>query len=388
MNIVIATDTYFPYISGISTSTRSIAEYMANHGHRVTVIAPKPFRDTVSTEAEKGFSVMRVWGFPDPFYPGRNMTLFPFILPAVDRAIFKDTDLVHIQEPLNVGIAAYTIARKKHIPIIAALHASPGQVAHALSFLPSPFVHWAFTRYIRAWCNRCDEVMTPTRTSAAALRDMGVVRPVRVVSNGVDTKKYVPGGNKRSIRKTFGLPEDAVLFLVLGRLDRDKSLDDIMYALADTQPRVHVVMAGEGPEKERLVALTQSLAIGHRVHWLGKLAEDAMVAACQCSDGFIIASLDETQSIVTLQAIASGLPVVAARAGALPELVEDGKSGFLVPPHDVQAFSQKMNILAGDPALRKKMGAEGRTIALSHDKIKALSSLEEWYQKVIETYQK
>ena len=96
-------------------------------------------------------------------------------------------------------------------------------------------------------------------------------------------------------------------------------------------------------------------------------------------DCFVITSPVESQSIVTLEAMACGLPVIAARAGALPELVHDGENGFLVPPDDVAAVAQKFNLLAVDSALRKKFGAQSRVISQSHDKPTVLHRLEEVY---------
>src|SRR5258706_16401273 len=115
MKIVLVTGTYLPYIAGISTSTHNIARFLADHGQDVTVIAPNPDRPDPAVDHEKGIHVVREWAMPDLWYPGRTMNPLPLIMPSVYKTIDDKTDIVHIQEPMSLGITALVTAKFRHI---------------------------------------------------------------------------------------------------------------------------------------------------------------------------------------------------------------------------------------------------------------------------------
>lgn len=369
MKIVIVTGSYLPYVGGVSSSTHNIARAMADLGHTVTVIAPTPLKADPTVDHEKNIRVVRTWAWPDPWYRGRTMTPIPFLIPSVWRTITKDTDIVHIQEPLAVGITALVAARWAGVPVVGALHFTPEQNARMLPLIPRAWVISFAKAFIRWVYNRYDAIMVPTQTFVDFLKAVGVVRPTMVVSNGVDTNEYVPV--KKPASKT-------VTFLIVGRLDRDKYVDDSVMALPHADKRIHLIIAGEGGDKERLHALAKSLGVYERIEWIGLVDNKEMLDLYRKADGFIMMGVHEVQSIVTLQAIASGLPVVAARAGALPELVHDGVNGFLVPPHDSKTLAEKLNLLV-EAKLRASMGAQGRAISMHHDRPKAMKKLSDWY---------
>lgn len=383
MKIVLVSESYLPYISGVASSTHSIARALADFGHDVTVVAPQSAHFDPTVEKEDGIRVLRTWSIPDPIYLGRMITPVPLLLTQVDKAITKDTDIVHIQEATSIGLAAYVRARAMGVPVVGALHFTPDQVMHTLPWFPHNLGISIIHRYIRWRYNKYDAIMVPTQTFVDFLHSIGVTAPTIVISNGVNIDTFQPGTNQKEVRKKLNLPTDKVLFLILSRLDKDKFVEDAVAALPKTNASVHLVIAGIGPEQEKLHAQAQKLGVLNRITWFGKVGEHEMVDLYHASDAFIMMGIYEVQSIVTLQAVATGLPVLAARAGALAELCHDRENGYLVEPHDSNALAKRMNELAGDSKLRVRMGVKSREISLVHDKKKAMQRVETWYKNVI-----
>lgn len=391
MNIVVTTETYLPFIAGVSTSTDNIARFMAKKGHRVTVVAPKPVLKH-PVLPEKNMTITHTPSFPDPFFSGKSFSPIPMPYSTVkhifDGKVFTDVqtiqpvDVVHIQEPGAVGITALFVAKQRHIPIIGALHFTPEQIFRILFFPKIPLFIALVKQYIRWFYNQCDGIMVPTETFAGFLRRSGVVKPILVVSNGVDTHDFIPTKDCLAKRDIYKLPKDKILFFFLGRLDFDKHADTIIRALAKTNANVHLVIAGEGKEEQNFRTLAKTLGVAERITWLGYLDHNQMKDVYQSVDCFVLMSPYEVQSIVTLQAIACGLPILACKEGALPELCHDGVNGFTIATDDDGTLAQNMNIIASDKVLRSAFGKESRKISLLHDRNTALSRLEEFYKKI------
>lgn len=381
MNILLVTETYVPTVSGVASSTDSIARYMVSRGHTVTVVAPAPLAP-YTREPLKGLTVITTSSIPDPTIAGKPMTIFPAAFPVIWSAVHAAKfDVMHIQEPGSVGLTALIIAKMMQIPTVGAEHTMPQQMA---SFFGPLYKFGLFIAHlwIRSVYNHYDAVMTPTATMAGYLKRDGIHVPIHPVSNGIEIQKYTPASGSR-VKEPFTLPKNRVRFGYLGRIDKDKHLDIAERAMTKTDPKIHLVIAGFGKETELLVALAKELNVTGKVTFIGKLDEPQIIELYHELDAFIIPSPVESQSIVTLQAIASGLPVIAADAGALPELVHDGVNGYLVKTDDYAEFARKMNALAADPTLMKKFGVESRKISLLHDKSKVLHTLELLYKSLL-----
>ncbi len=378
MQILIVTETYLPTVSGVASSTHSIAKYMASRGHTVTVVAPAP---AISGQVEQvaGLSVRTTPSVHDPVFAGKSMTLFPFGFPVIWNQMHAHRpDIVHIQEPGSLGMTALLVAKHMHIPTVGALHTMPEQFATFFGPL-YPFGLWIAKMIARSVYNHYDAVMTPTQTMVTYLRSVGIRAPTHAISNGIDLATYTNAPPDAAITRQFALPRGKVLFGYLGRIDKDKHLDITVRAMTRAKNNVHLVIAGFGKDQPALVALARELGVAGRVTFIGKLVKEQIIQLYRSLDCFVITSPVESQSIVTLEAMACGLPVIAVAAGALPELVHEGQNGFLVPPDDVAAVAQKFNLLAADGALRKKFGAQSRVISQAHDKPKVLHQLEEIY---------
>ncbi len=383
MNILLVSDVYLPTVSGVASSTDSIARFMATSGHHVILVCPKPLIP-FSPEITKGLEIVYTPPHPDNLFVNKSMTLFPLGFPVMWSVLrTKNVDIVHIQEPGSLGITALILAKLFRKRVVGAQHFSWAQVERVAPW----YVRWISVPFMKLYVSLIyktyDAIMVPTRTAAKDLIALiGHADRIHPVSNGVDTTLYTPRTNAlTTIRKQYKLPM-VPLFLYIGRLDADKNIETILRAFAKVKIPAHLVIAGVGRQKEPLEALATTLEIMDRMTWFGEVRSQTIIDLYQLADVFVIMSPVETQSIVALQALACGLPLIAANAGALPELV-DGKNGFLVDTNDVLTLAGCMERLASDAKLRETMGKQSRTIGLRHHKPLVLKQLESLYKNVV-----
>ena len=199
MNILLVTETYLPFISGVSSSSDSIARFMVSRGHTVTVASPKAvIAGDVPTLP--GLSFITAPSVRDPLYAGKPMTVFPFGFPVIYGLLRSNTfDVVHIQEPGSLGISALCAAKIHKVPTVGALHFTPDQVARMTTGgKTNRFIRWMAELYIRCVYRMYDAIMVPTQTFVDFLHDLGVHTRTQVVSNGVHTDVYTPPNTPRS----------------------------------------------------------------------------------------------------------------------------------------------------------------------------------------------
>lgn len=374
MQILLVTETYLPYITGVSISTDSIARYMVSKGHKVTLLYPRPLVPG-SVEKMKSLTLVEVPSFKTPFYNFNATAIYPLAVPVIEKLMHSTKfDVVHIQEPGALGQAVLKKAKSHNIPIVGALHFIPEQIDRVLGGYFEKILTPLFAVYIKSTYNKYDQIMTPSIFFANYLKSIGVAKPINVISNGTDIKRFFPLKNKVA-KKTVDL-------FFLGRLDKDKNVETLVKALKYTDNNVKLTIVGRGTEKDNLQKLAKSINVESKIKWVDYITDAEMPSYYQKADIFTIMSPYEGQSIVTLQAIATGLPIIVANAGALPELCKDKVNGFLVDTYNYKTLAEKINILARDKNMRTKFGSESRKISLDHDKKNVLHKLEIIFDKL------
>jgi glycosyltransferase involved in cell wall biosynthesis len=291
-------------------------------------------------------------------------------------------DVIHIQEPGSLGVCALILSKIYKIPTVGMLHFTPEQVGRMLPGKPEFLAKPVMEAYIKFIYNKYTAIAVPTQTFVDFLKSVGINRPIEVVSNGVDTNKFYQGSTNLKLRQKYGISESDIAFFFLGRLDGDKNAATLVKAMPYTDENVRLVIVGNGKLKESLYKLADDLKVSGKITWVEHITDAEMPDFYHLADVFTIVSPYEVQSIVTLQALASGLPVICARRGALPELCHDGANGYLVDAYGYKDLAQKMNTLAEDKSMRIKFGEESRKISLAHHKPDVLHRLELLYEKV------
>jgi glycosyltransferase involved in cell wall biosynthesis len=290
-------------------------------------------------------------------------------------------DVVHIHHPFPLSWTAASRARRRGLPVVATNHTVPECTLWGVRNIPVAYQASAFLfgRWILRLLNQCRAVATPTETAAGALREMGYERGIRAISNGVDTDRFKPAKPSDSLRQRFGL-DDRPVVLYTGRLDAEKEMDVWLRAAAIVlrSADVQLLVGGNGPERTKLEKLSRDLGIQSHVCFAGYLDDWEFAGIYSLAQVYCITSRVELQSISTLEALASGLPVVAVAAGALPEIVHDADNGFLVPPGDtVRIASALLDILEHD-SLRARMGERSRNVALRHSLPQTVDAYEDF----------
>lgn len=276
-------------------------------------------------------------------------------LPAAVRADLARfaPNLVHVSAPDILGHRALSWARAAGIATVASLHTRFETYPryYGLSLL-EPLVVRLLTRFY----GRADRVLVPGESMRVILENWGVATPIQIWSRGIDHDRFTPARRDLAWRHGHGIADDMAAVGFLGRLVKEKGLDifaDVAEALRARGVRHRILVIGEGPARDWFAARVPDAAFA------GFQSGDALGRAVASMDVFFNPSVTETFGNVTLEAMAAGVPVVAARATGAIDLVEDGRTGFLVPPRDVHAYADAIARIAADGALRQDMGAAG-----------------------------
>jgi glycosyltransferase involved in cell wall biosynthesis len=435
LRVLIVTDQYEPMVGGVPTVTRELARGLAERGHAVELLAPSSTgRSATATgrgasglgadgAAGGRLTVARRGSVRWPWYEDQRLG---FLSRAAAGELIGGfgPDVVHVHSPLTLGAAARSAARRRRVPVVYTNHylpanvhptadradragarrrpAAPGDpavgstapatrvsaatrataaaVGGAASTAAGALFDVGFYGYLTAFANRCDRVTAPTATALLLLRDHGLRAPSQVVSNGVDLDVYAPGAADESLRSRYALPAGRPLILSVGRLSPEKRADVLIEALA-TQDVADTVLAlaGSGPDEGRLRELAARRGVAERVRFLGFIPGTDLPGLYRLADVFAIASEAELQSLVTMEAMASGLPVVAVNAGALGELVHGGENGFLARPARAADVAGSLDLLCRDRELRARMSKAGLRIIADHDRHRLLARWESIY---------
>jgi 1,2-diacylglycerol 3-alpha-glucosyltransferase len=384
MNILLVADLYYPQVSGCSYFAQRLAYHLTQRGHRVVVIAPSEsfsFTDQVIG----GVRVYGVRSYPVFLYPKFRLCLFPFYNKKIDKIVsdFKP-DVVHFQHHLGVNRAVLRVVKKKGIPTVATNHFMPETMLHYLplySIFGSAMITLAWKDFASVF-KKIDRITTPT-TIAASLIAPYFTKPIMPISCGIDLNRFKPGQNSEELRKRYHIPQIPVL-LYVGRLDKEKNLEFVIQAAAVAMNSVNfqLVIAGIGARKKILMKWVQHLGIETNVTFMGFVPDDDLPLLYCLADCFVIAGTAELQSIVTMEAMASGLPILAVDAVALPELVIHGENGFLFDPTDVVGLEEKIVLVLKNLPLRQSMAKKSIEYIAPHDLEKVMCKFEEVYSDV------
>lgn len=382
MRIVIVTDQYPPMVGGVPTVTRQLAEDLANRDHQVWVAAPSyGGRDVYRIEQK--VRVYRFSSFEWPTYEELRIAFLPFI-PMRNLLKKADPDVIHIHSPVVLGNIAQLLAGGLRKPVIATNHYLPLNMSRALTRDPvfgKPFSSVSYS-YLVHFCNRCEYVTAPTATALNLLYDHGLRVPARPISNGIDRDYFSPGPRDEQLRRRLGLPADKPLLLSVNRLSQEKRIDVLIDAIAKIRQPLHLAIAGSGPARAELLAKVDELQLHERVTFLGYVDDSDLVPLYRLADIFGIPSEGDLQSLTTMNAMACGLPVIAANACALPELVHHASNGFLFSPGNSDEAVIYLEMLLNDADLRRTMGQQSLEIIANHDRSIVLDEWETLYRRL------
>ena len=392
MKIAYISQSYPPMISGAAIVVKRLAVGMLGRGHTVMVIAASDKGDAYTRRFEN-MRVVRLKSIPNP--KRANQQFVPWSYKEIHSQLgaFRP-DLIHIHDVLMMGVCGLAAGRRMDIPVIGTIHQLPWFVSAYLPEVPGlkPTVEDCLWKYSR-WLNgQCQMMIVPTETISRTIKNHGGFQTV-AISNGVDLEHFspLPGNRARDagMFEKYSLDPARPIILHVGRLDADKRVDVVIRAaaLAMRTLRAQLLVLGDGECREDLIDLSKQLGILKHSRFPGfvDLATD-LPSLYRISAVFSTASEIETQGLVLLEAMASGLPVVAVDATCIHEVVKHKVNGYLIPPGDKYGIAQALVKVLQNPARARQMGEAGRSIVQAHSTQDSLDQHERLYREILHHY--
>jgi phosphatidylinositol alpha 1,6-mannosyltransferase len=368
MRIALLTETFLPKIDGVVKSICHLLDHLEKRGHQALLLAPEG-----SPEHYGATPVIQMKACRPSFYPEfRLVSPLQNIAPHLDAF---QPDLIHAVNPFSLGKLGISYARKNRIPLVASYQTDlPGHVGlWGFKFLEKPVENYLFHLHKQADLN-----LAPSRATQQELIGKGY-QNVKVWTRGIDKAAFNPGYRSRSMREYLSNGNThAPLLLYVGRLSKEKRVD-MLLPIVKAIPSAQLAIVGDGPLRPELGALFA----GTNTKFTGYLQNEDLAAAYASSDIFVFPGANETFGNVILEAMASGLPVVAPRAGGILDTVVDRETGLLFEAPDNAAMVYAVQRLINSRYLCREMGKAARQRAATFCWDNILDTLLNDYRQVI-----
>ena len=354
MRIAFFTNCYKPLVNGVVISISSLKESYERKGHEVYIFAPR-VEDYIDQEK----NVFR--------YRSVNITSkvkYPLSLPLsfkVKKVITEfNPDIVHIHHPFLLSSAAIMYGKKLGIPKILTLHTQYEQYAYYASPIPERVTQKAIKMIISNLAYKTDCVTTPSASMKELIEGYGIKNRIEVIPNAIDLISFREDNElkRTEIKKKYHLKEDDKIILFVGRVASEKSIDKIIKSLAIIKKRgiskEKLLIVGNGSAMDELKQLARTLKVEEDVIFAGAVSYEEIQHYYKMAYVFTIASTTETFGMVTIEALASGVPVLAVKAPGAVDILTDGLDGLLVE-NDTEKFADALEKIIRDPELREKL---------------------------------
>lgn len=387
MRVLIAGQTYYPAYNGQAIFTTNLAEGLVKRGHEVLVIRPsmtgqpeRKNRHGVQIEAIR--SIPLNFLHPDVFYT-------PLPKNAI-RSIFQEfrPHITHIHDHYPISQTVFRTAKKFGIKVVGTNHFMP---ENATPYLPwaiklKPIYDWLLWRWVFFLYNNLDLSTAPSKTAVSIVQKNGLKVPTYAISCGIDQDYFHFESNidREKWLLKYGLNPEKVTLIFVGRVDNEKRLDILIQAFQQLKRSdIQLAIAGIGAARKDLEKLVNELNLEDRIHFLGFVQEEDLPALLNSADIFTMPSEAELLSIATLEAMSCGLPIIAAQAGALPELVTNGINGYLFKAGDNSDAAFAISTLVNHPERWERMGQASAEKAQHHNLEFVVQRYEKLYESVL-----
>jgi glycosyltransferase involved in cell wall biosynthesis len=358
---------------GANQALNRLSGYLQNQGAKVRIYSPK-------SKTPAFPSIGKVVGVPAFPFPGRGEYRVPLGIPWKVQRDLKEfgANMFHISSPEFLGHRAVALARKWDIPVVASVHT---RFETYFRYYNMAFIEPLVEAIIRRLYRRCDAIFAPSESMAQVLREQRMSYDVGIWSRGVETEIFSPAKRDMAWRRSIGVADDEPLICFIGRVVMEKGLDvfaESMDALHRRGIKARVLVIGEGPAREWFTT-----RLGEDAIFIGFQRGGDLARAIASSDMLLNPSVTETFGNVTLEAMACGLPVVAARATGSLSLVEDNVTGRLIRPGANENFAQALQYYCEDVEARTAAGAAGRAVSERYSWDAVNHALVEGYLRII-----
>ncbi|MBC7109711.1 MAG: glycosyltransferase family 4 protein [Archaeoglobi archaeon] len=375
MRIALVSDWYYPKVGGVASHMHDLAFKLKERSHKVTIVT-NDRRTGKEKELEAGeIELLKIPGF---LLPGLDLNLsYGFKSPNTLTDFLKDFDIIHSHHAFTpLALKALEAGRK--------LGAGSILTNHSISFAYDSHL-WKFLGFtipvFRLYLNKAHRIIAVSE-SARAFIEHFTSSPVSVIPNGVDTEKFFPAKDKEKLKEKFGIEGDVILYV--GRMSFRKGPHVLLNAFSSI-PNATLVMVGSGELLPFLRAQTKILGIEERVVFTGHVSEEKLSEIYRMADIFVLPSItSEAFGIVLLEAMASGVPVIASDTGGIREIISGSGAGLLVTPENELELRKAIEKLLKCKNLREEYGERGRELAERKYSWKVVvPKIEELYDEVL-----
>jgi glycosyltransferase involved in cell wall biosynthesis len=354
MRIAFFTNCYKPLINGVVTSIVYLKEAYEKKGHQTYIFAPK-VEDYIDQEK----NIFR--------YRSINLTnkvKYPIAIPLSFKAKKVITefnpDLIHIHHPFVLSSVAIMYSKQLGIPKILTIHTQYDQYAYYVAPLPQKLTQEVIKKIVSNLADKTDCITTPSESMKALIKNYGIKNRIEVISNAIKLSTFREKNELECLKisKRYNLKEDEKIILFVGRVATEKSIDKIIKALAIIKKhgvsKTKLLIVGNGPAKDELTHLVQALGVEEEVIFCGEVNYEEIRYYYKIADVFTMASASESFGIVTIEALASGLPVLAVKAPGAMDILTDGFDGLLTDDN-IEHFAKALEKIIRDPELRERL---------------------------------
>lgn len=380
MHIAFFTNYYHPVVNGVVRSVASFREVLMKQGHNVFVFAQAD-ANYVDTEPF-------IFRYPSLPLPGDISTALP-VSPFVEQLLPSlKLDVIHTHHPVLLGQTAARRANEMGLPLVFTFHTQYWEYTHYVPFpmeAVQEFLKNRIHQWLREYIQKCQHIVIPSESMRELLlREYGLDDLYTVIPTGTNLEPFLTADGK-ALRREKGWEKETVL-ISIGRLAPEKNWDTLLQAFAKVAPEypdLRLVLIGDGPAKDSLQQLSSDLGVAGRVTFTGALPFAEIPSYLKAANVFAFASVTETQGLVTIEAMAAGLPVVAVDGSGTRDIVEHDKQGFLVE-NDPEALAEGLRKILSDPQRIKRFSNNALKKARTFDVNVLGKQLVDVYEQAIE----
>jgi 1,2-diacylglycerol 3-alpha-glucosyltransferase len=382
LRIAFFTNYYHPVVNGVVRSVASFREILTKQGHMIFIFAQSAneYKDD------------------EPFifrYPSLSLPVPMDIAAVIPVSSFVDQllpalklDVIHTHHPILLGQTAASKAADLNVPLVFTFHTQYWEYTHYVPFPQEAiqeFLKNAIHSWLRVFIQKCQHIVIPSKSIKEILiREYGLEDRFTVIPTGTDLQPYLHADGK-TLRQSKGWQDEKVL-ISIGRLAPEKNWETLLRAAAQVytqHPAMRLVLIGDGPDKQTLELLAAELGIAECVTFTGQVPFDEIPAYLKAADLFVFASVTETQGLVTIEAMAAGLPVVAVDGSGTHDIVDHEKEGLLVE-NDSNALASGINELLADPQRMKQFSLQALKKARTFDANRLGKQMVKVYEQAIQ----
>lgn len=400
MRIAMMTNNYKPFVGGVPISIERLADSLRDLGHTVYVFAPD-YKSPVDDDEY-------TFRFPTMKRKVAGVIPVPNLIYGYVKKIIStlEIDLIHVHHPVMIGNVATRLGQEFHIPVVFTYHTRYEQYLHYLKpfgYLQNKanqgklveaviidFVQQqVIQRYLNHFLEKCDMVFAPTKSIQDYLEPFHIDTPISIAPTGLPRVNFEDHIEATDIREKY-LQGKQYLICTVSRLAKEKNLSFLLRGVATVKEQLgdifNLLILGDGPEKENLIALSQTLKIDGNVFFVGEVPNQKISSFHQACDLFLFSSKSETQGIVLLEAMAAYLPVFAIRATGVSDVVVSGENGVL-SSDSIEDWVQNVISVLQNPSVLMKMKNSARNTALLYDEKNIAEQILERYRYLEKSYE-